>query len=37
MFWGDAQVLVINRVRGTGVHGNIVKHISWALAQRNFQ
>ena len=37
MFEGDAQVLVINRVRGTGVHGNIVKRISWGLGQRNFQ
>ena len=32
-----AQVVLIPTLRGTAIHGNIVKHISWGHRQHKFQ
>ena len=37
MFYRDAQTLVITILRGTCIRGDIVIHISFTHAQRNFQ
>ena len=36
-FCSDAQIVLIPTLRGTTIHGNIVKHISLAHRQHTFQ
>ena len=37
VFCNDAQIVLIPTLRGTTIHGNIVKHISLAHRQHKFQ